>query len=217
MKQFFGHCHSQFAFCLVPQTRGWPRSDPIDGSPYSAAKTLYEQERYDEALSAFETALALARRSLGISDDLSLDIVDDIANVLWNLERKPEIMALRLRVVAEIEALGGREHADLVRPLSDLAWAYPDEAWQTKADPVFRRALGIAETTFEPNSLKFADVLYDYANFNFFNDHNKDADPYYRRALAIYDQVRKSKPKNRLTYTIDSLGCLKTTTAKRKR
>ena len=173
--------------CLVPKL-ALAQSDPIEAA-HSAAKTLYEQERYDEALSAFETALALARRSLGISDDLSLDIVDDIANVLWNLERKPEIMALRLRVVAEIEALGGREHADLVRPLSDLAWAYPDEAWQTKADPVFRRALGIAETTFEPNSLKFADVLYDYANFNFFNDHNKDADPYYRRALAIYDQV----------------------------
>ena len=73
-------------------------------------------------------------------------------------------------------------------PDPSLAWYHEDEDWQAKGDPLFRRALEIAQRTFETNSLKFADVLYDYANYNFFNDRNKGADPYYRRALAIYDQ-----------------------------
>lgn len=131
-----------------------------------------------------------------MGDGRSLDIVDDIVSVLWDLDRQSEAFALRLRVLAAVEEEIGPEHSALIRPLTSLAWYHEDEDWQPKGDPLFRRALEIAQRTFETNSLKFADVLYDYANYNFFNDRNKGADPYYRRALAIYDQDPEVDPEN---------------------
>ena len=180
--------------CLVPKL-ALAQSDPIEAA-HSAAKALYEQERYEVALPAFEAALSLAERSLGMGDGRSLDIVDDIVSVLWDLDRQSEAFALRLRVLAAVEEEIGPEHSALIRPLTSLAWYHEDEDWQPKGDPLFRRALEIAQRTFKTNSLKFADVLYDYANYNFFNDRNKGADPYYRRALAIYDQDPEVDPEN---------------------
>ena len=86
--------------CLVPKL-ALAQSDPIEAA-HSAAKALYEQERYEVALPAFEAALSLAERSLGMGDGRSLDIVDDIVSVLWDLDRQSEAFALRLRVLARI-------------------------------------------------------------------------------------------------------------------
>jgi hypothetical protein len=84
-----------------------------------------------------------------------------------------------------LERTSGRGHPDLIKPLSNLGRVYMSRDLPAEAEPIFQRALGIAETSWGPEHPFLAEILLNEAGVLRKLKRRAAAEQLDRRARAI--------------------------------
>jgi tetratricopeptide (TPR) repeat protein len=136
-----------------------------------------------------DTALAEALRiredRLNAEDPLVAVILNDLAILLAETNRRSEAEPLYRRALAIDEKSYGPDNPETATILNNLAVLLAEPNQRGEAEPLFRRALAIDEKSYGPDHPKVATDLSNLALL--LNDTNRfsEAEPLYRRALAI--------------------------------
>ncbi len=137
------------------------------------AETLYRQ-----ALAAAEQALGPAHLDLA---PLLVTLADRYAGQSLHAEAAP----LYERAVVLLEAELGRYHPDVATALAGLASAYYHQGFHAEAAPLYERSLEVLEVMLEPDNVRLADLLAEYAGVLRATNRGMEAVAIERRVLAL--------------------------------
>ena len=137
------------------------------------AETLYRQ-----ALAAAETALGPVHPNLA---PLLVTLADGYADQGLHAEAAP----FYERAVVLLEATLGRYHPDVATTLAGLASAYYHQGFHAEAAPLYERSLEVLEVMLEPDNVRLADVLAEYAGVLRATDRGLEAVEIERRVLSL--------------------------------
>jgi hypothetical protein len=140
-------------------------------------------------VSSYRRALAIREAQLGPSHADTLRALEELAAALFQADaRDAESDVLALRAIAAYEA-AGRDDAELAGLIATVAWRRFWIGRYAEAEPMFLRALAMQERLLGASDLATAGtarqlaIMYDHRGFE------ADPEPYYRQALAGYEQA----------------------------
>lgn len=116
------------------------------------ATVLFSEQRYDEALSLFQSVLASRRQQLGAEHPLIALINTNIATTLVALGRSVEARPYAEAALALRERTSGENHRDTALSLRTLGNIEFDAGHLDQAERLFRRAIASLEAALGPNS-----------------------------------------------------------------
>ena len=149
------------------------------------AELYLAQARHGEAEVLYRQALAVMEQALGPDHlDLASHLVT-MAEFYIDQGVYSEAEPLYERAVAIAEATLGRDHPDVGTALAGLGAVYYNQGLLTDAEPLFERSLFIFEAVLEPNDVRLADVLEDYAALLRVTDRGTQAAEIESRVRAI--------------------------------
>jgi hypothetical protein len=147
------------------------------------------RERHDEAVSSYRRALAIREARLGPSHSDTLRTLEELAAALFQADATgEEADALALRAIDAHEA-AGRDDAELAGLIATVGWRRYWVGRYAEAEPLLLRALAMQERLLGAGDLATAGtarqlaIMYDHRGFDV------DPEPYYRQALASYEQI----------------------------
>ena len=150
---------------------------------------LYNEHKYDEALSMARRALELAESALGKNDSrLMSPLVNlgDLYVAMLNLDRAKESFE---RALAIGEANFGREDLHLARPLDELGNLHGKKGDYNGSAGAFSRSLAIKAKVLKPDDVEIARANFVLADaYRKGRDYAK-ADTYYQEAIRLYSQL----------------------------
>lgn len=133
---------------------------------------------------------ALAIREATLSED-DLDLAgsrEALAILRLNQGRPAEAAALLERLAATHEKIYGPQHPQLAKTLLNLGLARADLGEAEAARKLLERAVAITGKALAPDHPQHVRALATLANFYFAHDRSAEAEPLYRRLLALHDQ-----------------------------
>lgn len=83
----------------------------------------------------------------------------------------------------------GPDHPTVSEPLNKLAVLYTEQGRYTEAQPLYKRALAIAEKGLGPDHPDVGRNLIALALLYFLQGRNGEAEPFYKRAIAIDEKT----------------------------
>lgn len=174
---------------LALQQRLWGEGD------LRVAKTLHNLSgialyggRLEEAERLLRRALAIREAALP-ADDLELAGSREALALLFRQQGRPaEAAELLERLAAGAEKVYGPEHPDTARVLLNLGLARSQLGQDQAARRDLERALAIYERTLEPGHPRLVRALASLAGHHFKNGRYAEAEPLFRRLLALRAQ-----------------------------
>ena len=143
------------------------------------------QLRPEEAETLYRQALADAERALGpVHLDLApllVTLADRYAGQGLHAEAAP----LYERAVLLLESEFGRYHLDVATALAGLASAYYHQGFHAEAAPLYERSLEVLDVMLEPDNVRLADLLAEYAGVLRATNRGMEAVAIERRVLAL--------------------------------
>ena len=172
-----------FGGSILTAVKADPESEISDALDRFAE--LYEQGRYDDALSVAENALKLSERELGTDHLTTATALNELAVVYVALGRYDEAEPVYKRSLAIREESLGPDDPDVALSLNNLAQLYRAQRRYTEAEPLYKRALEIEEKALSPEDPDVATTLDTLAGLYHLQGRFAEAEPLYQRALAI--------------------------------
>jgi tetratricopeptide (TPR) repeat protein len=150
---------------------------------------------YAEAEQLKRRALAIGENSYG-PDHPNLAVrLNNLALLLFRMNRLAEAEPLYRRALAIDENSYGPDHPNLGTRLNNLAQLLQDTDRLAEAEPLMQRALAIDEKNFGPNHPGVAIDLNNLAVLLKVTDRHAEAEPLIRRALAVLEKsVKRDHP-----------------------
>src|ERR1700730_14870203 len=175
-----------------------PRKRPTTRDAIATASRLHERALRSHAERRLEEARVLCARSLRILERESGPWDPDVANALntygfiqQDLGFYAETEATFRRSVEIVLHLSSDPDLDRlrVRSFAHLADILRVEGRYREAEPLFQRALSVAEVAFGPDDLHVSSVLNGWAVLCRYSGRFDEAGRLYRRALAIMEKA----------------------------
>lgn len=170
----------------LDQTESLAPDDVRHATTRTTLADLYlAQARHGEAEVLYRQALAVMELVLGPDHlDLASHLVT-MAEFYIDQGVYSEAEPLYERAVAIVEAALGREHPDVGTALAGLGSVYYNQGFLPEAEPLFERSLVIFEAVLEPDDVRLANVLEDYAALLRVTDRGQQAAEIESRVRAI--------------------------------
>lgn len=165
-----------------------------------AGSEAFKEKRFDDAEKYFEMAVKESEQ-FGFDDDRLATSLNDLANTYnanyhdetTRVAKFKDAERLYKRALQIREKLLGPNHLEVAQTLSDLA------AWCQKglkdSEPLNKRALEIREKALGPEHSDVAQSLYQLAEVLNHKERKSEAEPLYKRALAIWEKTPASDEK----------------------
>ena len=150
---------------------------------------LYNEHKYDEALSVARRALGLAESALGKNDSRLMSLLVNLGDLyvaMLNVDRAKESFE---RALAIGEANFGREDLHLTRPLDELGNLHGRKGDYNGSAGAFSRSLAIKAKVLKPDDVEIARANFVLADaYRKGGDYAK-AETYYQEAIRLYSQL----------------------------
>jgi tetratricopeptide (TPR) repeat protein/CHAT domain-containing protein len=150
---------------------------------------LYNQAKFDEAVSIAVRYVTLARQKYGDDHTEYATAIAWLSNIYQAQGRYPEAEQLHKRALAIREKALGPEHPDVAQSLNNLAELYRVEGRYPEAEPLVKRALAIREKALGPEHPDVAQSLANLAALHGVQGRNAEAELLSQRALAIREKA----------------------------
>lgn len=148
------------------------------------ADVYFKKNHYSDALSMYQTILAIDEKTLG---DNHPGVADDLVN-LAQLEIANKQLAdaepLIKRALRIYQNNYGDNNLLVVKTESLLAWLYEEEGKTQDAESLYKTALDLGQRALGPNNIETAKILNNLAYLNYKQGKYTDADTLYKWALA---------------------------------
>ncbi|MBN2170535.1 MAG: serine/threonine protein kinase [Candidatus Krumholzibacteriota bacterium] len=182
----FDEAEALYRECLAMRRRLLGDDHPAVGTTLNNLAVLMKTRgRYAEAESLYRESLGITRNKLGPEHPAVGNTLHNLSIVLALQGRLAEARRCEEDALALLRDCYGEEHPDIARSLFGLAALYADAADSASADSLFRVTRDMTERLHGPRHLRLSDVLDDYADFLRASRRYAEAEPAYRRALAI--------------------------------
>ena len=155
----------------------------------SAARKLYEQGKYKEALALAQQSFDAAVRQHGPNHPLVGRALSNLGVLHNDLGRHADAENFYTRSLALREKVLGPDHLDVAQSLNNLANLYRTMARYVEAEQMHKRALAIREKARGPDHPDVAQSLANLADVYHAIDRIREAEPLYKRALAIREKA----------------------------
>lgn len=155
---------------------------------FDEAVKLRSIDKYADALSPGERALALREAALGAMDPevaSCLHLVGDLYRLRGGLGDYARAEPLLQRGLSIREVVLGKDHPDVATSLMGLGNLYAEQGLYGQAEPVFRRALAIREAALGQSHPDVAQSLDYLAMVYMHQGLYQQAEPLFQRAVAI--------------------------------
>jgi TonB family protein len=170
------------------------------------AVRLYDQKKYDDALSPAKRALELREKALGPDHELVATSLYNIAGIYRAQERYSEAESLYKRALKILERRFGVDSKNLTDTMEQLGLMRFVQGSNGDAQKLYLRALAIKEKTLGPEHLETARTLNILGKF-FERAHNPArAAEYFKRTLAIREKALGPDHRD-LAETLENCGC----------
>jgi CHAT domain-containing protein/Flp pilus assembly protein TadD len=146
---------------------------------------LYQQGKYNEAISLAEKALAIRKKVL---EENHLDVATSLNNLaqLYDSQgRYSEAEPLYKEALAIRKKQLGDNHPDTAQSLNNLAILYKKQGRYSEAEPLYKQALAIYKTQVGDNHPSTATSLNNLAELYRVQGRYREAEPLFKEALAI--------------------------------
>jgi len=153
------------------------------------AVDLYNQKRYDEALTFAKQALELREKALGPDHELIATSLNNIAGIYRSKHLYADAEALYKRSLKILEKRFGVESKYLTETLEHLAWMRFVQHNNGDAEKLFLRALAIKEKQLGPEQLETAQTLSAFGTFYERINKLDKAAGYFKRSLTIREKL----------------------------
>lgn len=182
----------------------------------SAADSLYEAGRWEEAEPRYQQALALAEQLYGPVSPAALVVLHKLGTVYHELRRLADESATLERLVENAGEMEGPWSPVIAEYLLGLARSLGYQArWEEGAEAA-ARGLAIAERNFAPDDLRVGIHLAELAYFRMQVGRYGEAERLYQRAIPIYEQHLEPDDPRIATY-LDNLASLYSVLGQRER
>ena len=155
----------------------------------SAARALYHQGKYKEALALAQQSLAAAQRQHGANHPQVGRAYHNLGVLYGDLGRQAEAEDAYKRGLAIREKALGAEHPDVAQSIYSLANLYRIMGRNAESEPLHKRALALREKVRGPNHPDVAQSLGGIAELYRSVDRLAEAEPLYKRALEIREKA----------------------------
>jgi tetratricopeptide (TPR) repeat protein len=150
---------------------------------------LFNERKYQEAVAAAETLIALTRKQYGEESTELAAALSRLAISKERLNLTAEAEELHKRSLATYETALGPEHPDVVVALENLAGLYQEQERYAEAEPLYRRRVAIYEKAHGPDHPDVATALTDLALLWRSQRRNTEAEPLLKRSLSIFEKT----------------------------
>jgi TonB family protein len=189
-----------FATSTLPQTaqRTSPASKPLDSAQqeldeaarqHSLAVKLFNEKKYDEAISAAKRAAAIREARLGAEHYLTRLSLNNLAQMYVAKENYDEALRIFQRLLPIYEKTLKPGSEEEIKTLEQIAVMFFYEHKFSEAEKAYQRALEVREMTAGKESTQTASVIYHLATFYQFSGKDDQAKSYYQRAIAIWEKA----------------------------
>jgi tetratricopeptide (TPR) repeat protein len=145
----------------------WQKLEPegleLAQSLHDLGSALRASGKPQEALVAYEAALAMREAKVGPESDLAAVSRGGLGSVLMSLGRFDEALEIYRRVEATLEKTLGPKHFRVAVALNNVGVVLHEQGQLDKALPYFERALAIREAALGRDNAKVADSATDVA------------------------------------------------------
>jgi CHAT domain-containing protein/tetratricopeptide (TPR) repeat protein len=171
------------------------------------ADELVAKGQYREAESLQQQVVAIHEKSVGAEHPLTATSLSNLGNVLYLQGRFPEAEQVHRRALAMREKVLGRGHPDTATSLNNLANVLFEQGKDeqlapselrarardqirvyTETEELYRRALGVQESSLGPEHPALAATLNNLGALLDQNGKHSEAEPLQRRALAVLEK-----------------------------
>jgi tetratricopeptide (TPR) repeat protein len=149
------------------------------------AVELYQQGKYNEAISLAEKALAIRKKVLGENHLDTATSLNNLAELYRSQGRYSEAEPLYKQALAIYKAQLGDNHPDTAKSLSNLAGLYESQGRYSEAEPLYKQALAIYKAQLGDNHPDTATSLNNLALLYKSQGRYAEAEPLFKQALAI--------------------------------
>ena len=183
-----------------------PDDEATATSLNNLASLYRNQGKYDLAEPLLKQALAIREKVFGPDHTTTAESLDNLASLYRNQGKYDLAESLLKRALARDEKVRGPDHEDTATALNNLGSLYKNQGKYDLAEPLYKRALAIYEKVCPDHEYTDEDIIINPAWFhdtppdtatalkNLAKLYKKQgkydlAEPFYKRALAIYEKV----------------------------
>lgn len=152
------------------------------------AHQLFNDRRFDEAISLEIKVLAILEKELGPNDLVFGDAVHNLALLYDEIQDYTRAEPLHKRALAIRERALGLEHPRVADALNSLALSYDKKGDYERAKPLYQQALAIREKVVGKHHPTVAAMLHNLADLYEAQGDYAHAEAMHRRALAIWEE-----------------------------
>jgi len=175
---------------LVAQARDGAVEVPAEVKAWrQQVGTLYQQGKFQEAISLQEQELAWTERNFGPDHPDTAQSLNNLAELYRSLGAYAKAKPLYLRALAIREKALGPDHPDTANSLNNLAALRYSQGAYAKVEPLYLRALAIKEKALGPDHPDTATSLSNLAALYNSQGAYAKAEPLYLRALVIREKA----------------------------
>ena len=185
----FDEAEATLRRALALGERLWGKDEPrVAKVLHNLSGIAYYRGRTEDAERLLQRALAIREKALG-EDDLDLAGSREALALLRQKQGRPaEAARLLERLAATYEKVYGPEHPQLAKTLLNLGLARSDLGEDDAARKLLERALAITERTLTLDHPQDVRALAALADLHFAHGRYAEAEPLYRRLMALRDQ-----------------------------
>ncbi len=178
----------------LQSSAGSQNPQPVSGGEQELAEAarlnkeaveMFNQGRFDEALTSVQRALAIRQKYLRENDPLLLDSLFNLAEILFAKRKYDDAVSLYKRILSAEEGNAGTPDPKLTTVLDRLAFIYYLRGDFAKAETSYLRALDVTERLYGAESAEAASAAYQVAHFYRLRGKTTQAETFYNRALPI--------------------------------
>lgn len=153
-----------FLTCLSSHAQTSESSDTARAKQLNASVVnLYNEGKYDEALSMAKQALEVTEKTEGVNSRSYADALDNIAAIYTKQSKNDDAISFYRRALSVYEKVVGADSAAILRSLYELALLYDAKRDYSKAEPLYQRAVAIKEKESGLNDREGAELLLRYS------------------------------------------------------
>jgi CHAT domain-containing protein/tetratricopeptide (TPR) repeat protein len=150
---------------------------------------LYNQGKYQAAISLEHRALEIRERLLGIEHPDVAPILNNLAQFYSAQGKYSSAESLLKRAIAIKEKILGVDHPSFATSLNNLALLNQAQGNYPSAEPLYKRALAIREKVLGEIHLDVAQSINNLASLYQVQGNYPSAESLYKRALAIHEKA----------------------------
>ncbi len=155
---------------------------------------LYQQEKYNEAISLAEQALAIRQEELEDNHPDLAESFNILAEIYKKQGRYAEAESYYQQALKIDQQIYGDDHPNVATDLNNLAELYREQGRYAEAESYYLDALAIFKRFYRDKHPSVAKILNNLAELYQEQEKYAEAESHYQQALAIWKQVYKNHP-----------------------